>query len=262
MIRGIIFNKDGTLIDFHALWDSVGISLASEFLKLEGLSANAKLEGELSRGIGVFPGRTDPSGAFACGTYDDCGAVFAHILIRYGYAFSEKEVAARLREISDRASCADAAHYREVCSLKTLFGQLRALGIKIGLVTCDTQVAADYAVNRLGLREWIDFVEGAPQTERCPKPHRDPAFRFCAQTGVGSEELAIVGDSMTDMLFAKNAGAVAVGVLSGVGDERELGRAADVVIPNVAYIQKFLHMQGDRVLMKDRPEAVGRQMGK
>jgi phosphoglycolate phosphatase-like HAD superfamily hydrolase len=239
MIQGVIFDKDGTLIDFHALWDSVGDKLAPEFLRMEGLPRDAGLEDELSRGIGVLPGRTDPSGAFACGTYDECGAVFAHILARHGYDFSEHYVAARLMEISDRESCSDAARYCEICELKGLFAHLRALGVKTGLVTCDTQAAADYAVDRLALRGWIDFVEGAPLAEGRPKPHRDPARRFCAQTGVDAGEFAVVGDSMTDMLFAKNAGAVAVGVLSGVGNETELRRAADIIIPSVAYVRDF-----------------------
>jgi phosphoglycolate phosphatase-like HAD superfamily hydrolase len=258
MIRGVIFDKDGTLIDFHALWDSVGMNLAPEFLRLEGLPDNAWIEDELSRGIGVFPKYIDPTGAFVGGTYDECGAVFARVLTRHGYAFSEREIAARLREISDSASCSDTAHYREVCELSGLFKELRELGVKTGLVTCDTQTAADYAVDRLALRGWIDFVEGAPPIEGRPKPHRDPALRFCAQTGVNPRELAIVGDSMTDMLFAKNAGAVAVGVLSGVGDARELGRVADVVIPSVAYIRNYVN--GDRVRAENHPEPVGRQM--
>jgi phosphoglycolate phosphatase len=166
--------------------------------------------------------------------------VFARVLARHGYIFSEGAAAARLREISDRASCSETARYCEVCGLKELFRELRTLGVKTGLVTCDTQTAADYAVDRLALRGWIDFIEGAPPTRGHPKPHRDPALRFCAQTGVSPGELAIVGDSMTDMLFAKNAGAVAVGVLSGVGDARELEYAADVVIPYVAHIRRFL----------------------
>jgi phosphoglycolate phosphatase-like HAD superfamily hydrolase len=240
MIRGVIFDKDGTLIDFHALWDSIGEILAPEFLRHSGLPCDTQLADELSRSIGVSPSLTDPSGAFACGTYDECGVAFTRVLARHGYIVSEKDVATRLREISDKASCSDTARYLEVCGLRELFGELRSRGIKIGLVTCDTQKAADYAVNRLGLRNCIDFVEGAPPITGLPKPHSDPARRFCAYMGVDCSELAIVGDSMTDISFAKNSGALAVAVLNGIGDESELRREADVILPNVACILNLL----------------------
>jgi phosphoglycolate phosphatase len=236
VIKGIIFDKDGTLIDFHALWDGVGENLAADFLERAGLRRDVGLETELTRAIGVYPGRVDPSGVFAGGTFDECGAVFARILARRGIGLTEREIAPLLRGISDAAVCSDSARYVEVCGLAELFGHLRRLGIRLGLVTCDTQAAADYAADRLALRGYLDFIEGAPSPLGLPKPHRDPADRFRAISGIRHDELAIVGDSMTDMLFAKNAGAAAIGVLSGVCAESELRRATDVVIPNIGHI--------------------------
>ena len=43
----------------------------------------------------------------------------------------------------------------------------------------------------------------------------------------------VVGDSPTDMEFARNSGALAVGVLSGVGSREQLQEMADVLIPSV-----------------------------
>ena len=43
----------------------------------------------------------------------------------------------------------------------------------------------------------------------------------------------VVGDSPTDMEFARNCGALAVGVLSGVGSREQLQGMADVLIPSV-----------------------------
>ena len=43
----------------------------------------------------------------------------------------------------------------------------------------------------------------------------------------------VVGDSPTDMEFAHNSEALAVGVLSGVGSREQLQEMADVLIPSV-----------------------------
>jgi phosphoglycolate phosphatase-like HAD superfamily hydrolase len=46
-------------------------------------------------------------------------------------------------------------------------------------------------------------------------------------------EVAIVGDSYNDMLFAKNSGAIGVGVLSGVSSKINLKDIANVIVPSI-----------------------------
>jgi phosphoglycolate phosphatase-like HAD superfamily hydrolase len=48
-----------------------------------------------------------------------------------------------------------------------------------------------------------------------------------------------VGDSPTDMEFAHNSGALAVGVLSGVGSREELKGMADILIPSVDVLDQL-----------------------
>ena len=45
-------------------------------------------------------------------------------------------------------------------------------------------------------------------------------------------EVAIVGDSYNDMLFALNSGAIGVGVLSGVSSKINLKDVANVIVPS------------------------------
>jgi phosphoglycolate phosphatase-like HAD superfamily hydrolase len=229
VIRGIVLDKDGTLVDFRSLWDGVGRALASEFLRLAGIPYDGVLEAELSGSIGVLPGGLDPGGAFASGTYAQCGDRFVRTLSRFGFAYDAKAAATILAAVSDRAVCGKNARYVPTCDLRSLFSRLRRLSVKTALVTADTQLSAEYAADRLAFRGLIDFLAGATDSEP-PKPDGAAIDRFCAEFGLSRENVAVVGDTPTDMRFARNAGAIAVGVLSGVSTRKTLAPLADYVI--------------------------------
>ena len=66
---------------------------------------------------------------------------------------------------------------------------------------------------------------------------------------INSDEIMVVGDTNTDMQFAKNGGALAVGVLSGVGEKEELKESADFIIADVGqlmYNWKNIEIQESR----------------
>ena len=56
---------------------------------------------------------------------------------------------------------------------------------------------------------------------------------FIDKTGLSADEIAVVGDTFNDMLFAKNNGGTAIGVLSGVSSRRDLEEIADYIIESV-----------------------------
>lgn len=204
-----------------------------------GIPSTPRLETELNGSIGIFPGGLDPAGAFAVGTYDECAIRFREVLLRYGYGPGAGEIADALSQISDAASCADTAEYLEICDTANMLAELRGHGLRLGLVTADTQMAADYCVRRLGLNGLFDFTEGA-RAGIPAKPHRASIDRFCAKFGIKPSEVAVVGDSRADIKFARNAGAVSVGVMSGVCDAPGLLAEADYVIRHVGCLRQLL----------------------
>jgi HAD superfamily hydrolase (TIGR01549 family) len=79
------------------------------------------------------------------------------------------------------------------------------------------------------------------QTTRHTKPWPDPVLWCAEQIGVPPESCLMIGDTTVDVHSGKSAGAQAVGVLSGFGDERELTRAgADLVVEDVAALTGFI----------------------
>ena len=78
----------------------------------------------------------------------------------------------------------------------------------------------------------FDYVGGVDGDIR-PKPAPDLLQAFCSACGLCPDEVAMVGDTRNDMVFAKNGGAVAVAVLSGSGKREEFAGIADLILPDV-----------------------------
>lgn len=73
------------------------------------------------------------------------------------------------------------------------------------------------------------------------KPAPDGVYAVLAPMGVAPENCLYVGDTGSDMVTAKNAGAVAAGVLWGFRGEEELRRdGADVIAANPQELLQFI----------------------
>lgn len=73
------------------------------------------------------------------------------------------------------------------------------------------------------------------------KPHPEPVRRAAEELGVPVEHCLMVGDTTVDVLSAKRAGAMSVGVLCGFGERAELERAgADVILESTAELGTLL----------------------
>lgn len=83
----------------------------------------------------------------------------------------------------------------------------------------------------------------AALTTRHTKPYPDPVLWAAQQLGVPAEACLMVGDTTVDILAGKTAGAQAVGVLCGFGEEAELRHAgADLILPSTADLPRALQL--------------------
>ena len=65
------------------------------------------------------------------------------------------------------------------------------------------------------------------------KPDGRIISRAAAQWHIAPENILVVGDTINDLNFAHNGGAIAVGVLSGVSSRKQLAPAADYMLEDV-----------------------------
>lgn len=98
---------------------------------------------------------------------------------------------------------------------------LRARGLKLAVVTGKTQAGADGTVEAAGLRPFFDFVGGHDAAPR-PKPHADLALLALARLQVAPGEAVLVGDAVLDLGMARAAGVRSIAVTWGAQPEETL----------------------------------------
>ena len=72
------------------------------------------------------------------------------------------------------------------------------------------------------------------------KPQPDNAFDFCAYTGLPLQQVLMVGDTMTDVRFARNAGIRVVGLARCNAARQVLTGQADEVISDLSELPDIL----------------------
>jgi len=104
-----------------------------------------------------------------------------------------------------------------------LLTELREQGIRHGIATSGRRPEIDASLEALGVGEETIVVERGDVDRAKPEPD---LFLTCAERlGVSAVDCYVVGDAVWDLLAARCAGMLSVGLLSGGYGQEELTRA-------------------------------------
>jgi phosphoglycolate phosphatase-like HAD superfamily hydrolase len=224
----VVFDKDGTIIEFGSMWSGWAVGLAGALRAEIGRPVDGPLFEML--GYDAATGSVLPGGGLAATPMARLRERTRDVLVEAGVRGADADRAlAATWHAPDPAGLA-----RPLADLSSLFARLRESGRLVALATSDDRAPTERTLEALGLADSIDGLvcadDGIPV-----KPAPDMVLRLCADLGVDPGRTAVVGDSPADLRMGRAAGvALVVGVLTGVGARSDLEPEADVVIGSVA----------------------------
>jgi phosphoglycolate phosphatase len=229
-IKGILFDKDGTLVDFQKTWFAVATHMALKAAKGDDRRADFLMQ---AAGYDFTRKCFKSDSVFAAGTNAD--------IVELWYPKLEgADRDDKIMEFDTITAAEGAAQAVPLPGAREAVAALHASGYRIGLATNDSTSGAEKTLLALGIAQLFDAAYGYDAVAN-PKPAPDPVYAFCDFTGLKPAEVAMVGDNRHDLVMARAAGVgLAVGVLSGTGTRDALTPLAHVVMDSVVDLPAYL----------------------
>ncbi len=225
-IKGILFDKDGTLFAFGATWNAWAGRVLSVLSK-----GDPACERALARVIhfDLEQGSFLPSSPVIAGTNREVAALLCSVL--------------RDRRLDDienyLALSAVEAPVVPAVPLTQLLTDLAGRGLHLGVMTNDSEVSARAQLEGAGILEQFSFIAGADSGHGA-KPDPAPLTAFATAHGLQPAEVVMVGDSTHDLVAGRAAGMATVAVLTGMAGPEVLSPHADQVMPDVGGLPAWL----------------------
>src|SRR4030042_6545893 len=195
--RLIIFDKDGTLIDFTATWVPL-IRKRVAFL-LKKLEENKGLEAFLlkSWGIDSVSGKVDPRGPCPVSPRSDEIIIGTMALYQHGFHWDESR-----QWVAQAFDDADAdGNWREkvvpIPGIQTFLSQLKRNGFHTALATNDERKDTEAILSHLSMDNLFDIVLCAGEVTPA-KPHPETILTICKKLSIDPHEAVMVGDAVSD----------------------------------------------------------------
>ncbi|HKY43377.1 MAG TPA: HAD family hydrolase [Pyrinomonadaceae bacterium] len=151
------------------------------------------------------------------------GGLFVNALLREtGHSVSREE-AERLQQLHSEAFRRYASQVRPLPGAQELLAYLTKAGVPWAIATSGRLESASLSLRLLGIEEDVPIV--TRDLVRHAKPDPDLFLAAAEKLGVDISNSVVVGDSIWDLLAARRARALGVGLLSGGYGREELERA-------------------------------------
>ncbi|HCH23365.1 MAG TPA: hypothetical protein DE179_03615 [Oceanospirillaceae bacterium] len=227
-IEAILFDKDGTLLDFHATWLPKGRELLDKLC-----AGDVALMSHLmvKAGYDAASGRILSGSILAAGNNLDIAQVWAPEL---GMPIAELEAF-----INAEFAASDSHPSVPVDRLTSSLQKLHDMGYTLGVATMDSEKGINATLTPFSCLHLFGFLAGY-DSGHGSKPGPGMVQGFCQAMGLQPQQVMVVGDNTHDLHMGLSAGAgVVVGVLTGTSVGADL-HEADFVLDSIADLPQLL----------------------
>ncbi len=235
----VIFDKDGTLIKFDPFWVSVTSGVIDDIIALTGREMDRD---EFFDTLGISDGKADADGLLCAGTYEQIGTAIHGVLSAHGADFDRK----RIIELTIAAydlHARDGVVEPTCDNIREKLLQIKKLGIRLLVVTTDNRRITDICLGKLGIADLFDKIY-TDDGEFPPKPNPKCIKKYSAESGIAPDNMIMVGDTMTDVRFARNCGMAVIGIGETEQKAERLRPHADAVIPDISHVIDVIRGRG------------------
>lgn len=204
-VAGIIFDKDGTLIDSHVYWGEIVRRRAAALAAK--LGGGASLRGGLTLAMGYDENSRKllPEGPVALKSRDEVIKAVSDFLRGDGLAMKESEVSGVFSCVHAEFAGEMSVYLKVLPGAAELLASIQAKKIPCALVTSDSAASSAAILKHLGFSDFFSVVLGR---ESCPLPKESgrPGLIAAERMGLPPDSVVCVGDAPMDILMAEKAG--------------------------------------------------------
>ena len=222
-IKALLFDKDGTLIDFAATF-----APATALVLRDLADGDDRLADRLAQRVG-FDFKTKkilPGSVLVAGSLENISSCLMKETPQTDFdAFNQKIDALYIKYSLETVA--------PFGFLVPTLNKLAELGLPLGVATNDSEEAAHAHLNKIGVAERFVYVAGY-DSGHGEKPGPGMVRAFIDKMNLQPDEVCMIGDSPHDCIAGRRAGAVPVGVTSGGSDAATLAPHADHIIGDIS----------------------------
>ena len=208
MIRLVIFDKDGVLLNLEAAW-LYGAITTTEILADAINRPEMAAAFQDALGIDAQNGRLDPGGLFAAGSVPQqtkaCIALAPELedaLKKGGMAIQSQISEAFL---ASRAKAEERPETLALGPVKQTITKLKEAGYLLAVLTNDGEDSARHSLGFLGVQDHFDMIVGY-DSGHGTKPEPGGLLAICQKLDITPAQTVMVGDTSADRQAAERAG--------------------------------------------------------
>jgi phosphoglycolate phosphatase len=237
----VVFDKDGTLIDFKFMWAKWGHAIVDKMEQQGHLDGEGLAKLEQAMGYSRAQRVVTPMSALCCSPMHEIEDLCVDTVAQHrGLSRTAAQaVVSAVWHMPDVRS-----DTRALTDLPALFSMLREdLGLKIAVCTTDNRKETIETLNLLDALHLVDMVLCGDEKHVKPKPSAEQLLHICGSLKVSPSKTIMVGDTITDMKMARNAKVgLSIAIPNGAGATEDLMQHGDIILPDMNNVGKLIKL--------------------